>query len=259
MFDVDCVLQQTFVARVEHYPSIGSTNDRAIECADGPGEELPLLVVADCQTAGRGRGSHRWWTGRGSLAMSLLFEAEVFGPTRPSAPPMAALAVAVALVETLTGRLPCHKPGIHWPNDIMVGDRKLAGILVEVLPNRRHVVGVGLNTNNSSADAPAELKQTVATLKELTGKEHDHTELLVELLGHMDRVFSQLASAPHRIGARADALCLQRGQTLSVTLGSGSTQGRSTRGRCAGIAPDGALLLDTPDGRKSFYTGELRP
>ena len=254
MFDVDRVLQQTFVARVEHYRSIGSTNDRAIQCADLPGGQLPLLIVADSQTAGRGRGTHRWWTGRGSLAMSLLLEAEVFGPTRSNAPPMAALAAAVALVETLTARLPAHRPGIHWPNDIMVGNRKLAGILVEVLPNRRHVVGVGLNTNNSSADAPAELKQTVATLKDLTGQQHDPTDLLVELLGRMDRAFLQLASAPDQVAARADALCLQHGQTLTVTLGS-----RSTQGQCAGIGPDGALLLDTADGRQAFCTGVLRP
>jgi len=254
MLDIDRILQQTFVARAEHYATIGSTNDRAMQCADRPGEELPLLIVADCQTAGRGRGSHRWWTGRGSLAMSLLFEADVFGPTRPNAPPMAALAVAVALVETLMPRLPSHRPGIHWPNDVMVGDRKLAGILVEVLPNRRHVVGVGLITNNSVADAPTELQQTVATMKDLTGQEHDPTQLLVELLGHMERIFARLASAPEQIGARADALCLQHGQTLTVTLGS-----RSVEGRCAGIGPDGALLLDTPAGRQSFCTGVLRP
>jgi len=104
------------------------------------------------------------------------------------------------------------------------------------------------------ADAPAELKQTVATLKDLTGKECNPTELLVELLEHIERVFSQLAADPRQIGARADALCLQHGQTLTVTLGS-----RSTQGRCAGIAPDGALMLETPDGRQSFCTGVLRP
>jgi len=209
--------------------------------------------VADRQPAGRGRGSHRWWTGEGSLAMTLLLEPDRFGPARPSAPPMAALAVAVALVEALVPLLPDDRPGIHWPNDIMVDDRKLAGILVEVLPNRRHVVGLGLNTNNSTADAPNELKQTVATLNDLTGKPYGHTELLVELLGHMERVFAQLGEEPSRVGTRADALCLQHGHDLTVTIGS-----RSVQGRCVGIGSDGALLLDTADGRQAFYTGTLR-
>ena len=78
-----------------------------------------------------------------------------------------------------------HQVGIHWPNDVHVrisqpqgeaDDRKLAGILVEVLPDRRHVIGIGLNVNNTLADAPAELRDTAATLRDLSGREHDRTE-----------------------------------------------------------------------------------
>ena len=258
-FDADRVLQQTFVARVEHHETIASTNDRAIQCATGQyttGQrgELPLLIVADCQTAGRGRGSHRWWTGRGSLAMSLLLDAGQSGAADPSGTPMIALAVGIALVETLAPRIASHTVGIHWPNDVIVAQRKLAGILVEVLPDRRLVLGIGINTNNSLADAPAELRRTATTLRELTGEEHDHTRLLIELLGQIERAFSQLASAPQQIGGRADQLCLQHGRMLTLQLGN-----RSVRGRCAGIGADGALMLDTPEGRQPYYSGVLQP
>jgi len=263
-FDADRVLQQTFVAQVEHHATIASTNDRAIQYATGlratsqrsAGQcgELPLLIVADCQTAGRGRGRHRWWTGRGSLAMSLLLDAGQPWATDLSSPPMVALAVGVALVETLAPKIPSHTVGIHWPNDIMAADRKLAGILVEVLPDRRHVVGIGINTNNFLHDAPTELRDTATTLRELTGEQHDHTRLLIELLGQIEHAFSQLASAPQQIAARANGRCLQRGRMLTLQSGN-----RSVRGRCGGIAPDGALILDTPRGRQSYYSGVLLP
>lgn len=152
--DVDRVVRETFVARAEYHPTLTSTNDRATRCATEAPGELPLLVVADEQTAGRGRGADRWWTGRGSLAFSLLLEMHQRAVDRRSGAPLAALAAAVAIVETVTPLLRPRPVGIHWPNDVWAGGRKLAGVLVEVLPDRRHVIGIGLNTNNSSVDAP---------------------------------------------------------------------------------------------------------
>ena len=165
-FDIDRILRETFVARAEYHPSIGSTNDRAAECAAQSAGELPLLVLADQQTAGRGRGANRWWTGPGALAFSLLLDGRTVavGGNRS---PLVALAAAVAVVDAVAPLLPEHPLGIHWPNDVMVGRRKLAGILIEVLPDGRHVVGIGLNTNNTLADAPAELQSRAVTLRDL--------------------------------------------------------------------------------------------
>jgi len=249
--DLDRVLAETFVARAEYHRTLTSTNDRAARCAiEAPGE-LPLMVVAEHQTAGRGRGGHRWWTGPGSLAVSLLLDAKmVEAAGQPS--PLVSLAVALAVVEAVSPRLPTHPLGIHWPNDVLAAGRKLAGILVEVLPDRRHIIGIGLNTNNSLTDAPPELRQTATTLRELTAREHDQTGILVDLLRHLEVALGQLTQRPERIGLQADELCLQRGQTL--TLHSG---GHFTSGICAGIAPDGSLLLDTPVGRRRFYSGIL--
>ena len=250
--DTARLIDKTFVARVEHHATLGSTNDRAKECvAEGAGP-LPLLIVADEQTAGRGRGGNRWWTGRGGLAFSLLVDVH-FPTVDPSRLPLIALAAGVAMVETVGPLLSSHRVGLHWPNDVFANGRKLAGILVEIVANRFCVVGIGLNTNNSLGDAPPELHPTATTLLELTGKRHDHTTLLIALLGHLADLLRQLASAPEEVAARADAACLQHGQELWIESGN-----RSTRGICAGIAPDGALLLDTPDGRKRFYSGVLR-
>ena len=174
-----------FVARAEHHESITSTNDRAAEWRWIGAERLPLLVVADRQTAGRGRGGNRWWTGPGALSFSLAVEAKTVAADDTRSP-LVALAVAVAVVETVAPLLPNQPVRIHWPNDVLAGERKLSGILVEVLPNRRHVIGIGLNTNNTLADAPAELQAVACTLRDLSGKEHDQTSMLIELLQRME-------------------------------------------------------------------------
>jgi len=246
--NVDRVLAETFVARAEHHPTLSSTNDRAAHCADCPAEELPLLVVADEQTAGRGRGSNRWWTGPGSLAFSLLLDRPE--PTPPS--PLLGLAAAISVVQAARLHLPDHRLGLHWPNDVMAGDKKLAGVLVEVLANRRPVIGIGLNLNDPAAAAPEELRDRIATLRDLTGHEHGRTAVLIAVLQTFAATLETLATAPEQLAAEADRLCLQRGRDLSLTVGL-----ETVEGRCAGIAGDGALLLDTARGRREVYSGTL--
>ncbi len=249
--DVDRLLQATFVARVECHQTLESTNDRARQCA-AEGGILPLLVLAETQTAGRGRGSNRWWTGPGSLAFSLLLDVGDLRIDRRRSP-LVALAAAVAVAETAAHRAPGRRVGIHWPNDVFVDDRKLAGILVETLSSRLYVIGVGVNTNNTLADAPDELRPRVTTLRELTGRAHDPTGVLVAVLQSLASLLLRLAASPEKVAVRADALCLQRGRPLVLDTGRGQIEGR-----CAGIGPDGGLLLDTPEGRQVCYTGVLR-
>ncbi len=252
--DIDRVLRESFVARAEYHATIASTNDRAMRLASEGSVELPLLVVAAEQTAGRGRGGHQWWTGRGSLAMSLLLGPEQLTAARDGRVALVALAAAVAIVDTVAPRMPAQAVGIRWPNDVTADETKLAGVLVEVLPDGRHVVGIGVNTNNSLEEAPPELRSTATTMLQLTGRTHDQTELLICLLREFQGALEQLAGGPEQIGMRADVLCVQHHQMLQLQWGK-----RLIRGRCAGIAPDGALLLETPQGRKSFCSGALLP
>ena len=162
MLDTARITDETWIADAEHFLELPSTQDRARACAVDPTSLAPRLIVADRQTAGRGREGNLWWTGTGSLAFSLLFDPGLFGcPRRPA--PRLSLAVGVAAIDALAPRMPGLPVGLHWPNDVFVGVKKLAGILVEVLPDGQHIVGVGLNTNNTAADAPVALQATVAT------------------------------------------------------------------------------------------------
>ncbi|MCE5268231.1 MAG: biotin--[acetyl-CoA-carboxylase] ligase [Planctomycetaceae bacterium] len=253
MIDLARIVQETFVAQAEHHPTLSSTNDRATWCASRGAKQLPLLVVADQQTAGRGRGGKRWWSAPGALMFSLLIEPDTVAADRDRSP-LVALAVAVAVAETVAPLLAAQSPGIHWPNDVLVNGRKLTGILVEVLADRRHVIGIGLNTNNTLADAPAELQATATTLRDLAGQRFDQTDVLVDLLRHLADAFSMLRDDPSALSARANARCTQRGQTVTLHWGN-----QHKTGVCRGIGADGAILLETAAGVERFHSGTTSP
>lgn len=257
-FDIERLLAQGIVCQVEHHALLASTQDRAQELAAGDQKLLlPLVVLADAQTAGRGRGANRWWTGPGSLAFSLVFDPESWGLAR-RAHPLRSLAAAVALVDTIAAIGAPFGPalrglGLHWPNDVFVGGRKIAGILIDVLPDGRHVLGIGVNVNNSLAGAPEEVLRRATTLRELTGRTFDRTEFLMLLLAELETALRETGVDPDSLGKRCHDLCLQVGETLTIESG-----GQRTRGLCRGIASDGALLLETPAGSQKFYSGVLQ-
>ncbi len=246
--NIDRPLRETFVARAEYHQVIGSTNDRAKQLAGGTPPQLPLLVVAERQTAGRGRAANRWWTGRGNLAISLLLDLEPV-LAEPARVPLLGLASAVALVETV--RPLVQQPlGIHWPNDVFAGAGKLAGILVEIPRWPYGVIGVGVNVNASLGDAPEHLRPRITSLRALTGVAQDRTALLISLLGNLEQQLRRLGEDGSAVAARAHEMCLQRGRRLTVCSG-----GRAMEGLCRGIGPDGALLVDTVEGLRRCYSG----
>jgi BirA family transcriptional regulator, biotin operon repressor / biotin---[acetyl-CoA-carboxylase] ligase len=250
--DAPRLLAETFAASVEHYVELPSTNDQAkLRGATDPCP-MPLLVVADRQTAGRGRGVNRWWSGPGSLTFSLLVPPERL-PADRAVGPLVALAAGVAVVECLAPLAEPQELGLHWPNDIFAAGRKLGGILIEALANGRHVVGIGLNVNNRLDEAPGEIRAAAVSLAEIADRTFDLTGLLIDLLESLDRQLRLLCESPAQVAGRADALCLQRGRTLTLELTS-----RRITGRCLGIGIDGGLTLDTAEGPQSFHSGVVR-
>jgi BirA family transcriptional regulator, biotin operon repressor / biotin---[acetyl-CoA-carboxylase] ligase len=249
--DVPRLLAEAPIAHVEYFLSIGSTHDVAHELARAAGTFLPCLVVAETQTAGRGRGSNRWWTGGGSLAFSLVFDPSDWS-IEGELSPQRSLAVGVAIVETVAPLVPQVRVGLHWPNDVFADGRKIAGVLVDVLAGGRHVVGIGLNVNNALASAPPEVAGRATSLCELAGRTFDRTAVLGELLRKLQQAMQAAATDPDAFGGQFQNLCLQVGRPLTI-----EAAGRRTTGVCAGIAPDGALLIETATGIEAIYSGVL--
>lgn len=137
--------------RVEHFVEIDSTNAWLVQRARAGGAE-GLVALADFQTAGRGRLERQWVSPPGTaLLCSLLFRPELDADELHLVVAAVALAARAALV-----RLSGVRPALKWPNDLMVGDAKLAGLLAEVVTTEQGlavVVGIGINLTESPDDA----------------------------------------------------------------------------------------------------------
>jgi BirA family biotin operon repressor/biotin-[acetyl-CoA-carboxylase] ligase len=242
-----------WIRHIEWHEQLGSTQDRARELVEAGSLPVPFLIGADLQTGGRGRGKHRWWTGQGALAMSLVIDPTEFAAEQGTPlPPQLALAVGVAVCHTVRGFLTDDTVGLHWPNDVYVGQRKLAGILTEALSPRRVIIGIGLNSNNTLDDAPAKLRATAVTLRDLRQAPIEPETFLVSLLTELHAALSLLYAQPAELGREFDALALQRGQMLLLRQGD-----QHHAGRCRGIATDGGLQIETEAGLRTFYSGTM--
>ena len=175
------------IQTLEYHGVISSTNDRVQEMLkQSIKPKLPCLVIAKQQTAGRGRGNKRWWSGKGALFMSLGFELSPESLTRDQLPTFS-IRVAQSIVNILTPYLPQHKIEQHLPNDVYVDGKKICGILLESPTPQYGILGIGLNINNRLSDIPPEFladitNRSITSMFELLGRETDIHQLTSELL-----------------------------------------------------------------------------
>jgi len=261
--DIPRIQRDTFIAHVEWHDRIASTNDRGMQVAAESNLATPLLIAAGEQTAGRGRGTNRWWSEAGALIFSLIIDPQADQESRGSRAlaadhwPRIALTAGVALCDVLQKQLPHVSTGLKWPNDVLLAEKKVSGILVEVPPAappnaRRLVLGMGINVNNSLAAAPVELKSTGTSLCDAAGSSFDLTDLLIAWLNRFADQLHALAVADPALPKRWQSLCALSGKTVELQSGD-----RTVRGLCRGIDTDGALLLDTSAVRERLYAGAL--
>jgi BirA family biotin operon repressor/biotin-[acetyl-CoA-carboxylase] ligase len=227
------------------FPTIGSTNDAAASLAEGG------VVVADQQTAGRGRRGQAWFSPPGSG----LYVSVVLAPHRATIEPLRAtqlltLGAGVAISEALETAAGL-RADLKWPNDLYVGHRKLAGILAESSGDTV-VLGYGINVATSAF--PPELRDRATSIETELGRGVDRDELFVETLAALSRRYEDLLSgrfdaildawrrrAPGAVGARV-------ARTIGGAVESGVT---------AGIDDRGALLVRVGDRTERIVSGEL--
>lgn len=238
--------------RIEHHASIGSTNDRAREVLREPGGD-GLAVVADLQTAGRGRRGRSWLSPSGANLM-----VSVPLPTRldPRAGALLGIATALAVRDACATVAPEAGLAIRWPNDVVAADgAKLAGLLLETALEDgwlvEAVIGIGINTNWRRAEMPAEIAARATSLTDLVGTSVDRVALLGTLLDALDREIAALEAGDTPL-PRLRAVSWLDGRRIELDLG-----GTMVEGRVAGIGDDGSLLLDGADGRTAYTVGEV--
>lgn len=226
--------------RVEYHRSIGSTQDRARSLVPGP-----AIVVADEQTEGRGTRDRRWLAPPGT---SVLASFVLPGP--PPAVAVASLVAGVAVARALDSLGMPQAAGLKWPNDVLLRDRKIAGILTQASsgPGGHLIVGIGLNVAQSRADLGELASQ--ATSLALAGLRVDRLAVLTVLAREVSSMFA----------APADAI-LDEWRARSTLLGRRVTVSRvgedAVRGLAAGLEPDGALRVETAYGAVRILTGEV--
>jgi BirA family biotin operon repressor/biotin-[acetyl-CoA-carboxylase] ligase len=261
VLDAGEIRAATFVRYIEIHDTLGSTNERALQLASKDKIDLPALVVARLQTAGKGRGRNTWWAADGALTFSLLLDAETSGIV-PANWPQLSLTTSLAVCDALTG---CMSEGtgasvvqIKWPNDVLLSRRKVCGILIEspggaAPAKRRLVIGIGINVNNSWLDAPQNIASSGAALCDYTGMKHDLDSVMVRVLNAMAGRMDQLR--------RHDTELIHAWQRQNYLAGRRvivQADHRNIEGICDEIAEDGALVLNTLAGRQRLYSGSVR-
>lgn len=218
------------------------------------GAQEGSLVVAERQTAGRGRMGRSWHSPKGKgLWLSLILKPPIPLPYTPQL----TLLVAVALCRTI--RLHTSIPaGIKWPNDILLNDRKLSGILLESSAEderlRYVIAGIGIGVNLLKEDYPEELQPIVTSLLIETGRSWDRTDLLCAFLGQLEELYElYLAKGFSPIRTLWEAHSVSLGKMVRVTMPNGTLEGIAQS-----IDDMGALVVRLPSGEITrVFSGEV--
>lgn len=220
-----------------------STNADLVAAARA-GEPSGVVLIAEEQAKGRGRLDRSWQSPpRAGLLMSVLVRPEVTA----SAMPLLALLTGVALVETVrgVGRLDAM---LKWPNDVIVGDRKLAGILIERVDDAV-VIGVGLNVSTRASELPVE----TATSMTIEGGNTDRETLAKELLRALARrylAFCDAGGGAETVLPAYRDVCVSIGRRVSLHL----PEERQVTGLVTAVDDSGALVLRDDEGLETRWS-----
>jgi BirA family biotin operon repressor/biotin-[acetyl-CoA-carboxylase] ligase len=227
---------------IRYFDSIGSTNDEALAWAANDAQDLSI-VVADEQTAGRGRLDRPWFTPPSTaLAFSLILR-----PTADEIPHLSRVVGLAALSIADTIGMLGLAPQVKWPNDILLNGRKVAGVLIELVWSGEDVdcvvIGVGINIAKTAVPSTDILRFPATSLEHVLGEAPERYKLLYDILA------SLIALRPHM---RSDAFMASWEKSLAyygrqVRVEMGGEQ--SVTGKVIGLESDGSLKLRDENGK----------
>lgn len=223
--------------------TVDSTNEEAKRNSDMP---EGTLFIAERQTLGKGRRGRAWESPRGSgIWMSVLLKPDIPVETVSEITLAAGLAVARAAGGAL----------IKWPNDVVIGTKKLSGILTEMAAETDRIeyviCGIGINVNNETF--PSELSEKATSLFIETGERHDRSALAARVMNEFEPLYERLAAGGFSaIRQEYEKLCVTLGRQVVV-----SRPGREFSGKAIGMRDNGALVVETEDGTADVASGEV--
>ena len=233
---------------IQVFEQTTSTND-VVEKLARDGVREGAVVFAESQTKGRGRLGRVWMSPtRKGLWFSVLLRPNVHPQETTQLTVISATALRRA-IKTVTGL----SAEIKWPNDILFGGKKAAGILTEMsaeMDRVRHVIlGIGVDVNQDAF--PAELRAVATSLKMATGKDISRAELAVEIMRELDFDYARIHAGKFaEVADEWEAACVTIGKNVTVHVGD-----RNFRGRAESLDDDGALLIRTEHGHLERIIG----
>ncbi|HKY70441.1 MAG TPA: biotin--[acetyl-CoA-carboxylase] ligase [Nitrospira sp.] len=229
--------------RIDIHERLDSTNREAVALGQA-GVEHGTLVLADAQTAGRGRMARTWFSPPGvNVYASVIIRASMDAPRLAAwlswLPLMAALAAAEAIE-----RIGAVTMAVKWPNDLLIGERKVGGILCESGTisgaGPFQVIGIGINVNGARTDFPEEFQNIATTIRQETGQAIDRNRLVARWLQELESCLDEfLARGSERIGPAYRRRCTTIGRTVKALL----ADGKEWIGVVQGVNQDGSLNL----------------
>ncbi|MCK6600217.1 MAG: biotin--[acetyl-CoA-carboxylase] ligase [Bacteroidetes bacterium] len=231
--------------RLGVFDSLDSTNDFLKKKEDLTSGEV---VLAETQTAGKGRSGRAWSDEKGH---NLLFSLGLVTDTATRFVPLAPLLSAAAIRDALSYYCPEIK--IKWPNDLLISGRKTAGILTEAKTSGTHltlIIGIGINVNQTRFPGLEDINPNSLALA--TGKPVQREEVLARVLGELQAVFSKARWNPDPVMARYRQHCVTVAQRIRFEW-----NGETHEGVAEDIAPDGRLRIRTEAGILEFNGSEI--
>lgn len=239
--------------KIIHRTSVSSTQEVAHQAAKD-GAPHGTVVIADEQTNGRGRMQRQWFSSANKgIWMSILLRPQIPLQTSPQLTLLCGIVLATVFEKALDA-----KPFIKWPNDILINEKKVAGILTEMRAEQDHiqyvVVGIGINVNQEENDFPEEISNKASSLKVETGIAHDIHALIQEILKRFEKMYDQyMQSGFDFVKTIWEGFGFKIGKKIVI-----KTINNERRTEFLGIAEDGALLIKNEHGEKEkLYAGEI--
>lgn len=238
--------------RIFAYKSIGSTNDSAKRLAEADSPE-GTMVIAEKQTKGRGRLGRSWQSPQNKgLYFSLILRPRVAVGNMPALSLVAALSVCM-VIEKLTDL----EPRIKWPNDCLIGGRKVAGILIDISAELGRisyaVLGVGLNLNMTVRDFSSEIRKKATSLSMETGEKFSRNGILREFLVEFEKSYRKFGR--YGLSSIASEL-VKRSSVIGKRIGF-KLDGKKFTGIALGYDESGGLRVKTREGVKVLTAGEV--